>query len=201
MQAPPPATQEDAGTSAPVACRPAEVDLEMGKHKRPAPPQDRRPREERYRPREPESAPHDTYARTAKAAGTIVCSGCGVVYRDGRWAFGTPPSTDVEHELCPACQRIRDGYPAGTLRLPAAFLDDRDETVRLIRNAEEAERAEHPLERLMTLEDEPDGGLVVTTTGIHLARALANKLERRFHRQARIRYPEEEHRIQVDWEE
>lgn len=69
----------------------------------------------------------------------------------------------------------------------------------MLRNAERAEGEEHPLERLMDLVDEPDGSLVVTTTGLHLARAIANKLERRFHRHARIHYPGEQERVQVDW--
>lgn len=144
---------------------------------------------------------HDTYARKRKSAGAEVCEKCGLVHHAGRWYRGAPPSnTDVDAGLCPACERIRDDYPAGTIRLPETFLDDREEVLALIRNAEEAESAEHPLERLMDVADDPDGGLVVTTTGIHLARAITNKLERRFHRQARIHYPEEQHLIQVDWE-
>jgi len=150
-------------------------------------------------PRTPRPKQHDTYARRRKPAGDEVCEECGATFHAGRWSWN-PPQTDARKGLCPACERVRDRYPAGELRLPKGFVDEHDEIVGLIRNTEEMEKAEHPLERLMDIEQAADGGLTVTTTGIHLARAIANKLERRFHRQARIRYPKEEHRIEVDWE-
>ena len=151
-------------------------------------------------PHMPRPRQHDTYAHRRKRAGTSVCGGCGVVFRAGRWCWDAPPADAVEGGLCPACERIRDRYPAGTLRLPASFAEEREEVLGLIRNAEQSEKAEHPLERLMGIEDDPGGGLIVTTTGLHLARSIASKLERRFHRPARIRYPEESHLMHVDWE-
>ena len=170
-----------------------------GKHSRQEAP--RAPRQRRdHPPRMPRPKQHDTYVERSKAAGATVCDGCGLVFHAGRWSPGPPPVADLGSGLCPACERVRDRYPAGTLRLPAAFLENREEVLNLIRNAEEAERPEHPLERLMDVEDLPEGGLVVTTTGIHLARAIAHKLERRFHRPARIRYPAEQNLVHVDWE-
>ena len=41
--------------------------------------------------------------------------------------------------------------------------------------------------------------LVVTTTGIHMARCIAGALRRRFHGKVTIRYPPEEALIYVDW--
>jgi len=136
----------------------------------------------------------------AKPEGPVVCDRCSLVFHGGRWVRGAPPLADLASGLCPACERIRDRYPAGTLRLPAEFLAERAEVIGFLRNAARNESAEHPLERLMDVEDEPDGGLRVTTTGIHLARVIAHGLERRFHRRARIRYPDEEHLMLVDWE-
>lgn len=170
-----------------------------GKHTRPRTGRVGRPRRDQPT-RMPRPKEHDTYARRSKPAKATVCDACGVVYHGGRWYWGAPPLTDVNAGLCPACERIRDRYPAGTIRLPAAFLEQREEVLGLIRNAEEAEKAEHPLERLMDVEDAPDGGLVVRTTGIHLARVITSRLERRFHRQSRIRYPEEQNLVYVDWD-
>jgi hypothetical protein len=48
--------------------------------------------------------------------------------------------------------------------------------------------------------EESGGRLVVTTTGIHIARQIAHKLARRFHQKARIRYARQEDLIHVDWE-
>lgn len=170
-----------------------------GKHSRPESRRVPGPRKG-HPPRMAQPKQHDTYAKEAKAEKARVCDRCGVVFHAGRWYWGAPPLTDVRGGLCPACERIRDHYPAGTIRLPEAFLEQRDEVLGMIRIAEEAEKEEHPLERVMDVEDDPEGGMVVTPTGTHLARAIAHKLERRFHRQARIRYPAEQNMIHVDWE-
>jgi len=154
-------------------------------------------RDARRRPPNPRH--EDNYPHAEKARKSRVCTECGLVLHAGRWHRDAPPAGEVDATLCPACTRIRDGYAAGRLRLDAGFALHRDEIVRMIRNEEEAETAEHPLERLMGIED-VEGGIVVTTTGIHLARRIANKLERRFHRQARFHYADDDQLLQVEWE-
>jgi len=157
------------------------------------------PRPDRDARRRPPNARHeDNYPHRGKAAKAEVCTDCGLVLHAGRWYRGAPPETDVADGLCPACARVRGRYAAGTLRLDETFLPHRDEIARMARNEEEAESAEHPLERLMGLED-AEGGMVITTTGVHLARRIANKLERRFHRQARFRYADGDELLHVDW--
>ena len=140
---------------------------------------------------------HDTYVRRAKPAGAVECDECGVVFHGGKWRWGEAPAEDVRAGLCPACQRIRDHYPAGTIRLHASLLGHRDEIERMIANVEGAERAEHPLERVMGVELDDDT-LVVSTTGLHIARRIAASLRRRFHLRGTTRYPEEHHRMVVD---
>jgi NMD protein affecting ribosome stability and mRNA decay len=148
------------------------------------------------RPRVSKSTHHDTYARRAKGAGALVCKRCGVVQHGGKWSWEAPAG-DTHPGLCPACERIRDHYPAGTIRLNQDLLLFRDEIQSLIANAEELEKEEHPLERVMEVRESPDG-MVVFTTGLHVARRITSKLERRFHRKARIRYPKEQSLIQVE---
>ena len=143
------------------------------------------------------STHHDPYATRVKGRGALVCDRCEVVYHGGKWFWGKPPLTELRRGLCPACARVHDRYPAGTLRLDRRFLDHRDEVERIVRNVEEAERAEHPLERVMDIVDS-DEGIVVTTTGLHLARRITGRLRRRFHRRLKLRYPQEEHLIEVD---
>jgi len=128
----------------------------------------------------------------------MVCEDCDVVFHHGQWYWGAPPLCDEKGGLCPACQRIRDRYPAGTIRLHRLPEKYRDEVLAMIHNAEEREKREHPLERLMDIEDKGEE-LVVTTTGIHLARCIAGDLRRRFHGGVEVRYPKEEQFIQVDW--
>lgn len=153
--------------------------------------------------RRPQATPprkKDSHDGGSKSSHALVCEECKLVHHAGRWQRGAPPTPELESGLCPAYRRIRDHDPAGTIAVPETFLEQRDELMGMLRNAEAAETEEHPLERLMDLEEGPDGSLIVTTTGVHLARAIANKLERRFHSQARIRYGDSEHTIAVDWE-
>ena len=58
---------------------------------------------------------------------------------------------------------------------------------RLIRGVEEVEREEHPLERIMAIEEAGDT-LVVTTTGHHIARRIASRLRQRLHRKPKVHY-------------
>jgi hypothetical protein len=142
---------------------------------------------------------HDTYVHRKKSADAFVCDQCGVVSFGGKWRWGAPPLADVHGGLCPACERIRDRYPAGTLTIPASLVGDREELIGLIGNIERRESAEHPLERVIRIEESEEGA-TVTTTGIHLARCLASKLSRRFGRKAKLRYPEEQHLLFASWE-
>src|SRR5690606_6500198 len=76
-----------------------------------------------------------------------------------------------------ACQRIAEDVPAGTISLRGDFVKQHsDELCGLIRNTEEMEKSQHPLERLMAISDDADG-LTVTTTGLHLAQRIGHALE------------------------
>lgn len=152
------------------------------------------------RPRGVPSRRPGIYRREAKAAGGFVCQGCGIIQHAGKWYFGAPPLAQLEAGHCPACERVRDRYPAGTLRIPTTLLAQRDAVLHLIRNVEAAEKAEHPLERLMEIE-ESDGYLVVTTTGVHLARAIAHRLAKELHSRPQFRYADGEELVHVDWNE
>ncbi len=119
-----------------------------------------------------------------------VCSGCGLVHHMGRWYRGAPPLTEVRETLCPACTAIARRRPGGTVRIHGDLFAERDEIAGLIANAEAAESAEHPLERLIAFDSDPKG-MRVTTTGIHLARRIAHGLRRRFHRRLRVAYDQD----------
>lgn len=152
----------------------------------------------RHRARNVEPKHHDTYASEAKPAGAQVCDTCGLVQVAGRWSRAEPPVDAVRGVLCPACQRTRDRHPAGTIRVPARLLAPRDEIVRLIRHTEQAEAETHPLERIMAIDDDGDG-ILVTTTGLHLARRIADQLARRLHTKPSLHYGEE-NEVRVAWE-
>ena len=142
---------------------------------------------------------HDPYRRQRKTKDAIICDGCGVVFHGGRWYRGAPPIGDERGGVCPACQRIRDRYPAGIIHLIGAPEELRDELVQMMRKVDHRERDEHPLERLIEIKDE-NGTLTATTTGMHLARRIAGALHRRFRQGVTIRYLDGDDLVRVSWD-
>lgn len=140
---------------------------------------------------------HDPYRERVKPPEPARCPGCGSVFAKGRWSWQSAP--DAPEVLCPACRRIEASYPAGVLSVGGGFFTDhRDEVLNLIRNVEQTERAEHPLERLMAITDE-DGTTLVTTTGVHLARRIGDALTRAYQGNLTVQYAESEHFVRVVW--
>jgi NMD protein affecting ribosome stability and mRNA decay len=141
---------------------------------------------------------HDAYQAKHKLHEPTVCPQCGAVFHDGRWQWLAKPA-GAHEELCPACQRIRDSYPAGYVTVEGAFLrQHRDELLHLVRNEEARAKAEHPLKRIIKVEDE-DGGLLVTTTDIHLARGIGEALHHAYQGELEYHYNEQENLLRVVW--
>ncbi|WP_131111830.1 BCAM0308 family protein [Sulfuricystis thermophila] len=143
---------------------------------------------------------HDTYQLTHKLAEPSVCKVCGAIYHAGRWQWGSPPGG--AHEVtCPACARIRDHLPMGYVQLSGDyFAAHRDELLKLVRHREEKEKAEHPLARIMAIEDQADGGVLVTTTDSHLARSIGEALEHAHKGELEFHYNEGDNLLRVFWE-
>jgi len=142
--------------------------------------------------------PGDPYQARGKYQEPAVCTDCGAVFRRGRWAHGEAPG-GAHHDRCPACRRIRDKLPAGRLTLEGAFYaEHRDELLRLVRHEAESERSQHPINRIMAIEEQPDRA-VVTTTDIHTPHRIGNALERSYQGELDMRYGEDEYSIRVTW--
>lgn len=128
-----------------------------------------------------------------------VCTGCGVVFDAGRWAWITPVPKGASELLCPACQRERDGFPAGVITLEGAFLAGHlDEILGLVKNQEEAERAEHPLNRIMR-QEESEGVVTIATTDIHLPRRILEALHRAYEGEMDFQYGDDESSLRGRW--
>ena len=144
---------------------------------------------------------HDPYC-LPKIEGSAVCPQCGAAYQAGNWTWKIPENTvvhDAQTVTCPACQRTNDNKPAGTLTLSGRFLPaHRNEIINLIENTEKNEKAEHALERIISLTDS-EGALVVTTTGIHLANRLGHALKAAFKGHADYQYSDDEFGVSIDW--
>lgn len=141
---------------------------------------------------------HDPYKMRSKLPEPAICPQCGAVYHKGRWQWGEAPS--MAHEaLCQACHRTNDQHPAGILTLRGNFLaQHREEIIQLCRHAEKSEKSEHPLNRIMNLEDQADT-LVITTTDIHLPRRIGEALENAYKGDLDFHYDEAAYFIRVNW--
>lgn len=143
---------------------------------------------------------HDPYKVRSKLPDPTACPECRAMYRAGRWTWGAPPA-DAHQALCPACQRVRDDYPGGYVSLAGEFVGaHRDEIIGLARNVEEREKGEHPLKRLMGIEDDEDGGVAITTTDPDLARAIGEAVHRAYEGELDYQYTEEGSVLRVRWE-
>ena len=141
---------------------------------------------------------HDTYREGGKWPEPTVCSECNSVYIEGRWTWYDPPA-QANGVVCPACHRISDNYPAGTLELRGSFFGKHEEEIlHLIRNEEKQEKGEHPLERIMGIGREEDHTLI-TTTGIHIARRIGEAISRAYQGEFSFTYGDNEKTIRVLW--
>jgi len=146
---------------------------------------------------------HDPYKVREKLPDPTACPDCGAMFRDGRWMWGSPPAGANEH-VCPACQRSRDGQPAGILTLRGRFLEaHRDEILGLARNVEEREKGQHALKRIMGIrggeEDDDEPALVITTTNPGLARDIGEALQSAYEGDLELQYSDGEHLLRAFW--
>lgn len=142
---------------------------------------------------------HDSYHSRAKLSDPTVCPECGVVYAKGRWVWDNAPE-GADKSLCPACRRIADRFPAGQIAMKGSFFaGHRDEILNLVRNVEVKEKTSHPMERIMSIEDETDGALV-STTGIHLARGIGSALSSAYNGDMSVQYLDGENFVKVSWQ-
>ena len=142
---------------------------------------------------------HDPYKLRLKLTEPTACPGCGAVYHRGRWRWGGARPDDARRESCQACHRIHDRYPAGIITLSGSFVQrHRDEILALVRHHEEVETNEHPLHRIIDIEERPES-IVIRTTDIHMPRRVGEALRSAYKGQLDVRYEEEAYFIRVDW--
>jgi hypothetical protein len=140
----------------------------------------------------------DPYQMRQKLQEPTVCRQCSAVYQNGRWQWGPIPAAAHE-ELCAACRRINDRLPAGTLSLHGDIAQQlKDQIVGLARNEEAAERGEHPLNRIIDIE-QTHRGLTISTTDIHLPRRIAEALKRAFRGDLAMHFDEAGYFVRIDW--
>jgi len=70
--------------------------------------------------------------------------------------------------------------------------------IRLARHHEEAEKNEHPLNRIMSIEEDTHG-IVINTTDIHLPRRIGEAVKRAFHGEIDAQFEEDGYFVRVNW--
>ncbi|HEY5778366.1 MAG TPA: BCAM0308 family protein [Terrimicrobiaceae bacterium] len=143
---------------------------------------------------------HDPYQASSKLPEPTVCPICGATYHEGRWQWMTSQPAGAHRHTCEACRRIRDRYPAGVITLRGGFVSGhRNDLLRLVRNNESFEKQEHPLNRIIRIEERPDS-IVITTTDIHLPHRIAEALRNAYKGELEIRYDKEGYFARVEWQ-
>jgi NMD protein affecting ribosome stability and mRNA decay len=141
---------------------------------------------------------HDPYQAKGKYKEPAVCGDCGAVFHHGRWAWTTASESAARVE-CPACHRMRDRQPAGFITLAGVRMgEEREELVRIVRNVEKHERAEHPLHRIIAIEHDPDE-MRVTTTDTHLPQRIGESVRHARKGTLGIVYGPDEYVVRVHW--
>ena len=77
--------------------------------------------------------------------------------------------------------------------------EHREELLHLVKNEEARAKAEHPLERIIMI-DEQDDSVLITTTDIHLARGIGEALHHAYKGELEFHYNEQENLLRVVWE-
>ena len=157
-----------------------------------------RARPSRPEPVNDERYDQDPYRASARPPEPTVCPSCKAVFTEGRWAWEKKPADAVE-QLCPACQRIHDKFPAGYVTIKGAFFEEhKDEIVNLIKSHEKKEKADRPLQRVIAIDEKRDG-IEVTTTDSHLARGIAEALHDAYKGELKLRYSRDENLLRATW--
>src|SRR5262249_27491360 len=100
---------------------------------------------------------------------------------------------------CQACHRINDMYPAGIVQLKGAELAKlRDQILQLARHQEQAERGQHPLNRILDVQEDGET-LTIRTTDIHLPRRIGEAGQNAYKGALTTDYDEGRYFVRVSW--
>lgn len=141
----------------------------------------------------------DPYMKTPSMPEPAVCIGCGAVFQKGRWQWAMRTPKGAARETCQACLRMEDDFPAGVLTLRGAYVQAHlKEILTLARHHEHAEMKNHPLRRIMIVEERRNS-VVIKTTDISLPGRIGRALQRDFKGELKFRYDKDAYFVRADW--
>jgi hypothetical protein len=142
---------------------------------------------------------NDPYKLPAKPHEPSFCTQCGAVHAHGRWQWSPRPE-GAQPSLCQACHRTNDRFPAGVITLTGPIVGThKDEIIQLLRHQEQAEKADHPLNRIMEIDDKVADRLEISTTDIHLPRRIADAMKHAYKGDATEHFDEGGYFVRIKW--
>ena len=137
--------------------------------------------------------------------GPTVCPKCHGIFAKKRWHFDPAQYAKLEGAsttgtlLCPACRKIRDGYPEGVVTLKWPGLKAHDgEIMGLIKHVEARALTVNPLERVMKVVKRRDA-VEIQTTNDKLAQRIGRELVRAYKGDVTYHWSHKDKLTRVDW--
>jgi hypothetical protein len=142
---------------------------------------------------------HDPYKTTKKLPDPTVCPVCNAVFTGGHWQWKESWPMEAPKAVCHACRRTQDGYPAGILTFTGAFArGHKQELLQLARHQEKMEMAEHPMHRILKIE-ESRGAILISTTDIHLPKRIGGAVHHAYKGKLDSHYDEGGYLLRMTW--
>lgn len=143
---------------------------------------------------------HDPLEMRLKPKEPVRCPRCALVYHKGRWQKGQDGVIPEKEQMCSACHRVVENYPAGEVTLSGESALERFEEIEsLARHTEASESEEHPLNRIIAIQRESDS-VRITTTDVHLPGRIGKAIQRAFGGEMKSHFDEGGHFASVHWQ-
>lgn len=137
-------------------------------------------------------------------AGFLICTKCRAVYHNKRWQWNEVLAAEHKNDdqaksVCPACRTTRKEEAEGVLELDGfVSAGQKQEILKLLKNAGERATERDPLDRIFTSEDLGKKVMVYTTEN-QLAISLGKQVTRAFNGELDISSSKDADIVRVKW--
>jgi NMD protein affecting ribosome stability and mRNA decay len=146
----------------------------------------------------------DPYLQKISPSDMAVCKGCGAIYHNKRWSLDKKLKTRSAGKkkvevLCPACQKIKEGFAEGFVTIKGEFFKKhREEIINLMRNKEQRAMYNNPLDRIIEIKEKKDSIEIATTTD-KLAQRLGQVIQKAFNGEIEYKWSSDTKLTRVVW--
>ena len=134
-----------------------------------------------------------------------LCKSCGALYHNKRWYMDEAELKMVRGEaginkvVCPACQRIEDGNPAGIVTLSGSYVAKHArDIINAAKHVEAKSMLKNPLGRIMEVKEEQNI-ITIATTEDKLAQKVGREIYKAHHGELHYQWSHEENFVRVNW--